>query len=95
MQIFYEGTYVDFSGADLKLATLSYARLDKTKFDETIVIMTNFSFASMKKALTLDNQLFDALSIRDTILSNGTVIDHDPNMLYNGYASPCFDSTLC
>jgi len=84
---------VDFSGADLTLATLSYAKLDKAIFNETIVVMTNFSFASMKKAHISDDQLFKALSIRGTILPNETVIDHDPNMLYNGHAN-CNDTSL-
>jgi uncharacterized protein YjbI with pentapeptide repeats len=78
---------VDFSGADLTLATLSYAKLDKAKFNETIVVMINFSFTSMKKARISNDQLFKALSIRGMILPNEIVIDRDPNMLYNGHAN--------
>jgi uncharacterized protein YjbI with pentapeptide repeats len=77
---------VDFSGADLTLATLSHTNLHNAKFNGTITILTNFSFASMKKVCISDEQLNNALSVRGATLPNGTIISHNPNLLPDGHA---------
>ena len=77
---------VDFSGAGLILTVLSYAKLDKAIFNKTVIVLTNFSFASMTGALITNDQLLNASSLRGATLPNGTKINHDPNLLHDGYA---------
>ncbi|CAF4091361.1 unnamed protein product [Adineta steineri] len=78
---------IDFSGADLTFTTLSRSTLDNVKFNGTITFLTNFSFTTMKKAFISDEQLSNALTIQGAKLPNGTVFQHDPNLLSNGYAN--------
>jgi uncharacterized protein YjbI with pentapeptide repeats len=78
----------DFSEADMSYTLLTRCRLTESKWTKTNLFAANLSFAYMFNAYHLtDEQLFSAISIRETLLPNSTFGHDESTLVKNGFVT--------